>query len=76
MAEINQASIVGRRWGTHRWSPTSSKTLEGSCAFVFSVLIATEILRLLGFVETFSVGRNECFQLEGVLRTLASIVDI
>jgi dolichol kinase len=55
---MNQASIVGRRLGTHRWSPTSSKTLEGSCAFVLSVLVAAELLRLLGVVEEFSVGAD------------------
>ncbi|CAA7266925.1 unnamed protein product [Cyclocybe aegerita] len=48
------ASIVGRRLGIHRWSPTSSKTVEGSLAFVVSVFTAALLLRLLGIVEAFS----------------------
>ncbi|KAJ3512879.1 hypothetical protein NLJ89_g3256 [Agrocybe chaxingu] len=48
------ASIVGRRLGIHRWSPTSSKTVEGSLAFVASVFTAALLLRLVGVVEAFS----------------------
>jgi len=43
---MKQASIVGRRLGRHRWSPTTAKTLEGSCAFVVSIVVATEVLGL------------------------------
>lgn len=55
---LGQASIVGRRLGVHRWSPTTSKTLEGSLAFVLSVLAAVLFLRLFGYVEPFSVCLN------------------
>ncbi|KAH9481646.1 Dolichol kinase EVAN [Psilocybe cubensis] len=48
------ASIVGRRIGVHRWSSTTSKTLEGSIAFVGSVVGAAGLLRLAGYVESFS----------------------
>lgn len=50
-----QASIVGKRFGVHRWSVTTSKTLEGSIAFVVSILTAAFFLRLAGFLEAFSV---------------------
>ncbi|KAF8907335.1 hypothetical protein CPB84DRAFT_1844033 [Gymnopilus junonius] len=49
------ASIVGRRIGSNRWSPTTSKTLEGSLAFVVVVYAAALMLRLAGHVEPFSV---------------------
>ncbi|KAJ8457594.1 hypothetical protein ONZ45_g18250 [Pleurotus djamor] len=48
------ASIIGKRIGTHRWSPTTSKTLEGSIAFTLSVVASAWILRLCGVVEPFS----------------------
>ncbi|KAF9532582.1 hypothetical protein CPB83DRAFT_880691 [Crepidotus variabilis] len=51
------ASIVGRRLGNHKWSPTSSKTLEGTFAFVASIFVAALLLRLLGHVEPFSNTR-------------------
>ncbi|KAI3613808.1 dolichol kinase [Moniliophthora roreri] len=51
------ASIVGKRVGIHRWSPTSSKTLEGSVAFTVSVVICAWVLRLFGIVEAFSTYR-------------------
>ncbi|KAF9484335.1 hypothetical protein BDN70DRAFT_910722 [Pholiota conissans] len=51
------ASIVGRRIGAHRWSPTTSKTLEGSLAFVFSILTATFFLRFASVVESFATAR-------------------
>jgi len=50
------ASIVGRRLGVHRWSPTTNKTLEGSLAFIFSVFASAVLLRLFGYVEPFSVS--------------------
>ncbi len=46
---------MGRRFGAHRWSPTSAKTVEGTLGFVMSVFVATVMLRLLGYVEPFSV---------------------
>ncbi|KAF7375160.1 Dolichol kinase [Mycena sanguinolenta] len=48
------ASIVGKQHGRHAWSPTTSKTLEGSAAFSVSVLASVWVLRLCGLVETFS----------------------
>ncbi|KAH7873464.1 hypothetical protein F5879DRAFT_809358 [Lentinula edodes] len=51
------ASIIGKRIGVHRWSPTTTKTLEGSFAFTLSVVISAWILRLLGVTESFSTLR-------------------
>ncbi|KAF5326874.1 hypothetical protein D9619_004376 [Psilocybe cf. subviscida] len=48
------ASLVGRRVGLHRWSPTTSKTLEGSLAFALSIFAAVWLLRLFGYVGVFS----------------------
>ncbi|KAL0577653.1 dolichol kinase [Marasmius crinis-equi] len=48
------ASIVGKRIGIHRWSPTSSKTLEGSLAFTLSIVLSAWILYLFGMVDAFS----------------------
>jgi len=62
-----KASIVGRRFGIHRWSPTSSKTIEGSLAFVVSVFVAAMLLRVVGQVEAFSVS--------GVLVVTRTMVD-
>uniref|UniRef100_A0A0W0F7P5 dolichol kinase n=1 Tax=Moniliophthora roreri TaxID=221103 RepID=A0A0W0F7P5_MONRR len=65
------ASIVGKRVGIHRWSPTSSKTLEGSVAFTVSVVICAWVLRLFGIVEAFSVsddpGLSFVVSLPGIL---------
>ncbi|OJA16459.1 hypothetical protein AZE42_04675 [Rhizopogon vesiculosus] len=51
------ASIVGKRIGRHRWSPASSKTLEGSAAFVLSLVGCVWLLRLCGLTEDFSILR-------------------
>ncbi|KAJ4480082.1 hypothetical protein J3R30DRAFT_3288561 [Lentinula aciculospora] len=51
------ASIIGKRVGKHRWSPTTNKTLEGSFAFTLSVVISAWLLRLLGLTESFSTLR-------------------
>jgi dolichol kinase len=53
-----QASIVGKRIGKHRWSPSTTKTVEGSLAFALSVLAGAYILRLCGLTEMFSVSYN------------------
>ncbi|CEH13703.1 dolichol kinase [Ceraceosorus bombacis] len=50
------ASIVGRRYGRVYW-PGSSKTVEGSVAFVGSILCSTLLLRMLGWVQPFSIPR-------------------
>ena len=55
-----QASIVGRRVGVLRWSPTTAKTVEGSLAFVISITVCAFILRVCGYTERFSV-RVRCF---------------
>lgn len=47
--------MVGKRFGTHRWSQTSSKTLEGSAAFVLSVVASAWLLRVLGIVDSYPV---------------------
>lgn len=51
------ASIVGKRVGRHRWSPTTSKTVEGSVAFTLSVAGFAWALGLCGLAEEFSVVR-------------------
>ncbi|OCH95472.1 hypothetical protein OBBRIDRAFT_831028 [Obba rivulosa] len=51
------ASIVGKRLGRHRWIPSSPKTLEGSAAFVCSIVACAWLLRVCGFAENFSVVR-------------------
>ncbi|KAJ7746618.1 hypothetical protein B0H16DRAFT_1852737 [Mycena metata] len=48
------ASIVGKRHGRHAWSPTTPKTLEGTAAFVGSVVASAWALRLSGLAEPFS----------------------
>ncbi|KAG0230465.1 hypothetical protein BGW42_000942 [Actinomortierella wolfii] len=40
------ASIVGRRWGRHRW-PGTIKTVEGTAAFVASILVAAGVIQVL-----------------------------
>lgn len=62
------ASIVGRRYGRMYW-PGSSKTVEGSVAFVSSVLGSTIALRVLGWVQPFSVSDEH----DGHLCALADI---
>lgn len=51
----SQASVVGKRIGVHRWSPTTSKTSEGTLAFVVSIVFCAWFLRLVGYAEPFSV---------------------
>jgi dolichol kinase len=51
------ASVVGKRVGRYRWSPTTSKTLEGSAGFTISVVASAWVLRLCGLVEEFSTLR-------------------
>ncbi|KAJ7183132.1 hypothetical protein C8R46DRAFT_1172822 [Mycena filopes] len=48
------ASIIGKRHGRHAWSPTTSKTLEGTAAFVGSVVASAWALRVWGLAEPFS----------------------
>lgn len=50
------ASVVGRRYGKVHW-PRSSKTIEGSAAFMSSVILAAWVLRLAGWCEDFNVRR-------------------
>lgn len=51
------ASIVGKRIGRYRWFAGSPKTVEGSMAFVFSLVMCAWCLRLFGLVEDFSMLR-------------------
>ncbi|WFD42662.1 dolichol kinase [Malassezia psittaci] len=48
------ASLVGRRYGRFHW-PQSSKTVEGTVAFLVSVMASVCVLRILHMVESFSV---------------------
>ncbi|KAH9983087.1 hypothetical protein BJV74DRAFT_980805 [Russula compacta] len=51
------ASVVGKRVGRYKWSPTTSKTLEGSAGFTLSVVVFAWALRVCGLVEEFSIVR-------------------
>lgn len=52
------ASIVGRQVGRKRWSLSSGKTVEGSVAFVASVVVSVAAMHLLGIVPPVSVRRS------------------
>lgn len=52
------ASVVGKRYGRLHW-PKSSKTIEGSLAFLVSVTLAAWVLRLVGWCEYFNVSARE-----------------
>lgn len=54
------ASVVGKRLGRNRWSPSNQKTGEGTITFIFSVTLSALILRFLGLTEEFSVFRYAC----------------
>ena len=54
-----QASIVGRRVGRVKWCAAGGKTLEGSVAFVGSVLVSTMFLWAFGMVRNFNVSDPE-----------------
>ncbi|KAH9966245.1 hypothetical protein BGW80DRAFT_1342802 [Lactifluus volemus] len=51
------ASVIGKRVGRYRWSPTTPKTLEGSAGFTLSVVVFAWALRVCGLVEEFSIVR-------------------
>ncbi|KAI5998742.1 Fph type histidine kinase [Pisolithus albus] len=48
------ASIIGKRIGRYRWFAGSPKTVEGSMAFVVSLVLCAWCLRLFGLVDDFS----------------------
>lgn len=48
------ASLVGRKYGRLHW-PRSSKTVEGTLAFLASVVLSVYALRMLRMVEAFNV---------------------
>lgn len=56
LTTVAQASIVGKKLGRYKWSPTTPKTLEGSIAFTLSIVICACLLRLLGCAERFPVS--------------------
>jgi len=66
------ASIVGKRVGRHRWSASSSKTVEGSVAFAVSVIACAWVMRVLGLTEQFSV----CVSVESGCRADADGMDL
>ncbi|OCF32033.1 dolichol kinase [Kwoniella heveanensis BCC8398] len=47
------ASIVGRKIGRMRWTSSSGKTIEGSIAFLASMLISSGLLWAFGSVQSF-----------------------
>ena len=51
------ASVVGRRYGRLYWPGGSSKTVEGTLAFVTSIMGAAWLLRLVGWCESFDLGK-------------------
>ncbi|KAI1797286.1 hypothetical protein LXA43DRAFT_878106 [Ganoderma leucocontextum] len=51
------ASIVGKRFGRHRWFAANPKTIEGSAGFVVSVCACAWLLRMVRTVEGFSAPR-------------------
>jgi len=51
------ASVLGKRLGRNRWSPSNPKTGEGSIAFSLSVILSALFLRSLGLTEGFTVFR-------------------
>jgi dolichol kinase len=55
---------VGKRMGRHRWSATTSKTMEGSAALVLAVVGGAGALRLCGLVEPFPVRARTALQVE------------
>jgi hypothetical protein len=56
VGDLTQASVVGKRVGRCKWSPTTPKTLEGSAGFTLSVVMFAWALRMCGLVEEFSVS--------------------
>ncbi|CBQ69732.1 conserved hypothetical protein [Sporisorium reilianum SRZ2] len=50
------ASVVGRRYGRLYW-PGSSKTVEGTAAFVTSIMASAWLLRLVGWCEPFDSAK-------------------
>lgn len=50
------ASVVGRRYGRFYW-PGSSKTVEGTAAFVTSIMASAWLLRLVGWCEWFDSAK-------------------
>lgn len=61
------ASIVGRKMGRTRWTEGNPKTVEGSIAFLVTVLLANLVLRMFGAVEPFSIARYTCVLAIGCL---------
>jgi len=51
------ASIAGKRWGRHRWSESSLKTVEGTIAYWSGVLGFPLLLLTLGIIEKFPIWR-------------------
>ncbi|KAI9608030.1 hypothetical protein H4Q26_005483 [Puccinia striiformis f. sp. tritici PST-130] len=47
------ASVIGKRFGKIKWNSGSSKTVEGSLAFVGSVIAISLFLRIIGLVQPF-----------------------
>ncbi|KNE98632.1 hypothetical protein PSTG_08183 [Puccinia striiformis f. sp. tritici PST-78] len=47
------ASVIGKRFGKIKWNSGSSKTVEGSLAFVGSVIVISLFLRIIGLVQPF-----------------------
>ncbi|WVQ99035.1 hypothetical protein IAU59_006167 [Kwoniella sp. CBS 9459] len=48
------ASIVGRKIGRLRWTTSSGKTIEGSIAFLASMLLSSTLLWAFGLVDPFN----------------------
>nr|XP_033322583.1 dolichol kinase [Megalopta genalis] len=46
------ASIVGSKWGSHKWR-RSDKSIEGTLACIFSQVILIFILRFMGYLDSY-----------------------
>lgn len=51
------ASVVGRRYGRLTWPGGSSKTVEGTMAFFFSIVLSAWALRAVGLCEQFALTK-------------------
>lgn len=50
------ASIIGRRFGRHKW-PGSKKSIEGTLAFATSIVLVVLALQAVGWVDELPVAR-------------------
>lgn len=54
---------MGKRIGRIRWSTSSGKTVEGSLAFLGSLVLAGTSLSMTGIIDPFSVRIRAAYDL-------------